>query len=318
MYPIEEPNQLKRLVHRILNHERCEPIVVITTHDHALDPLVNAQLIQEELTGMADVYLLAKSMFPHYAKRISNKRHSPREGAIHVYAPRQPNGIEVFRTACNSLDDWPRVTGDLVTEVQRLNLMSNPSIYLHISGHWEEESARVEEILSKTRARVKLASGEEAIMLAVELRPGISADHLLQQGQELRGLFKTDAWQRSFSPFPIHDDVARRAKEEFPTGSVALARVNCVTRRKATLALHPELIVEITAPLFRSLPKDLNVGVVTRVKVSWRGAKCKLKLTQQQGLTTSMSVLPGGPPLLKQDHNEQHVAVAQLPQAVSK
>jgi hypothetical protein len=316
-YPIEERNQLIRLVQRLLNHERREPIVVITTHRHELDPFVNAQLLQEELTGMADVYLLAESVFPHFAKRISNQNHCPVQGDIHLYAPKDAAGIAAQRFECNDLDDWPRITSQLIDLIQPMNWRNHPLIYLPISGHWQEGKARVEEVLSKTRARVSLDTGGSATMLSVEVKPGIPAQRLLCEGQEFTGKFGTGIHHRTFAPSPVHDDVAIRARKEFPQKSVVLARVCSVKKRRATLEIHPELTGEMKGGIFHNLSRTLTRGEVVRVSVSWKRDGCVLALTEHDGAVGAMSVIPLGPPWLEEPQDDQRIAVAQLSQAAS-
>jgi hypothetical protein len=316
-YPIEGSNELKRLVHRLTNRERREPIVVIAAHRHELDPLANAQLLQEELTGMADVYLLAEHVFPHFAKRISNEHHCPVQGGIHLYEPRNDSGIAVRHFECNQPSDWVGITEQLVRHIQQLNLEIHPSIYLPISGHWQRGRGRVEEVLSSTRARVSLDTGGSATMLSVEIKPGISAHQLLAVGQEFDGRFHTGDHHRTFSPFPLHDDVAQRAKAEFAQGSLALAQVRTVSRRKAVLQLHPDLSATLTARPFKNLKRSLHLGDIIEVALSWKGETCTARFPRRRGPAHSLSVIPGGPAWLRQDHGDQVVQPTHVLQALN-
>ncbi len=316
-YLIEGSNELKRLIQRLLNHERGEPIVVIATHRHELDPFVNAQLLQEELTGMADVYLLAESVFPHFAKQISNQHHCPVQGDIHLYPPKDVADIAVQRFECNELDDWPRITEQLVRHIQQLNLEIHPSIYLPISGHWQEGKARVEEVLSSTRARVSLDTGGSATMLSVEIKPGISAHQLLAVGQEFDGKFGTGDHHRTFAPFPLHDDVAERAKVEFAQGPFALAQVRTVAGRKVVLQLHPDVSATLTARPFKNLKRTLRPGDIIEVALAWKNGACRARLPRRKGPAHSLSVIPGGPAWLRQDHGDQAVQPTHVSQALN-
>ena len=319
MYPIETPGQVNWLVNRLLLTGRPEPIVVIATHLPELEPFFNAQLLSEELTGMAEVYLLAERAFAYFTKRVTTSRHQTLEGGIHLYEPNSKSrrGIAAIKLACSELEDWPRVTGKLIDLIQCLNRYDNPSLYVPISGHWQEDTARVVEVLSKTRVRVRLNSGGTATMLAVELKPGVDANLLVGLGQEFRGLFQTGNHQRTFSPFPIHDDVLMRARTEFQRSSPALARVRSVSRRRAVVELHPELRVTLRARPFQNLKRKVAKREVIHVVLSWKRDSCVARLAKPSKDARSMSVIPGGPAWLSIAGAEQPEVVPHVPLALT-
>jgi len=319
MYPLETPGEVNWLVNRLRLTGRPEPIVVVATHRPELDPLHHAQILSEELTGMAEVYLLAEKMFGYFTKRVGNSRHKTLDGGIHLYEPNWEfrQGIAANTFSCTELEDWPRITSKLVDMIQCMNRYGNPSLYVPISGHWREDTARVEAVLSKTRVRVRLNSGGTATMLAVALKPGVDAHLLVRRGQEFKGLLQTGKHERTFSPFPLHDDVAGRAKQMFERQPLALARVRSVNRRKARIELHPELSVMLRARPFQNLKRKVTKREVIHVVLSWKGDTCVARLARPSDEARSLSVIPGGPAWLRVGPAEQPEAQPHVPLALT-
>jgi hypothetical protein len=105
-----------------------------------------------------------------------------------------------------------------------------------------------------------------------------------------------------FLPDPVIDDPLSRVRSAYPTGTVALARVESVTDAQAVVLLLPEVRAGMDADNGSGgLAGLLSPGDIIAVALTWTDEGCHAVLADPDAtasLTTGVPMLPGGPPWL--------------------
>lgn len=309
---IEDLDGINRLVQDLRRGDRLDPIVVISTHRGNSRPYINAESLAEELSGMAVVAVLTEQMWLTFGEQVGGKKKSTFPGGVRIY----PAGAKwdqdnpSLNLQCHGSFDEARVKSKVIERVQALNYLSRP-VAPSVGATGRECVAIVDNAINETQVLVKIGHRDSAMMLAVELWPGVSASRLVRRGQEIRGKYETGTILGKFVPDPIPDDVRERAMRELPDGTVSLARVLRSEPEQAILELHPKLAVTIDAEMNQDLTLILIEGDIIQVELVWEGDFCVLAYRDDadpQG-TRGLSLLPGGPPWL--ELQEAEISVGQ-------
>jgi hypothetical protein len=164
-----------------------------------------------------------------------------------------------------------------------------------------EVTARVDSV--NDRHFVVRSNGHQAWARTASLAVGVPGDRLLRRGQHLSGRIRgTGGLIAEFLPDPIPHDPVARVRAAYPTGTIALARVETVDTEQATLLLLPDVRATLTdTGDTQDLRTVLWVDDTVAVTVSWSDTGCTATLTDPDdtaAVAIGASVLPDGPPWL--------------------
>lgn len=207
---IEDLDGINRLVQDLRRGDRLDPIVVISTHRGNSRPYINAESLAEELSGMAVVAVLTEQMWLTFGEQVGGKKKSTFPGGVRIY----PAGAKwdqdnpSLNLQCHGSFDEARVKSKVIERVQALNYLSQP-VAPSVGATGRECVATVDNAINETQVLVcgdplEMSHRDSAMMLAVELWPGVSASRLVRRGQEIRGKYETGTiLGKAFSGKPV-------------------------------------------------------------------------------------------------------------------
>ena len=303
LHTVEDSAGLDQLIQELSREDRLDPIVVVSTHRKQPRPYVDAESLAGELSGMASVFVLTEKTWIAFGEAVGGKKKSTFPGGVRVYPAgiNWDQGDSSLNLQCHAVSDGPRVKSRVIERVQAMNYVSQPVPLTSLRSTGRDCIATVDNAINETQVLVKIGHRDSAMMLAVELWPGVSASRLVQPGQELHGKYEAGMILGRFIPQSLPDVVRERAMRELPDGTVSLARVRTSEPRRAILELHPELPVTIDAEGDQDLTLILSEGDVIQVELVWEGSYCVLAYKDDADPEESkgLSLLPGGPPWLE-------------------
>lgn len=304
LHTITDQPGIDALVAELRRTSRDEPVVVVSTHRGHDEPFVDAAKLANDLSGMASVYLLREPMWLPFAATLGRKALNTHPGGVRIYPPGPSWDTSEARLniQCHSGRGGARVRALVAEQVQRLNYGSKKATTSTSSPSWSPMSVTVDGVVDETQIMVRTEDRRSSLtMKAVDLFPGVAPDRLVKRGQPLEGRGMLAGLLGSFVPSAIDLRPRERAKETFPNGTFALARVDSCDAHRAILHLHPEFPVIIDGDEGDDLTVLLRAGDVVVVEVVWEGDYCLLGFCEPTSDAVSMAILPGGPPWLVLD-----------------
>jgi hypothetical protein len=138
------------------------------------------------------------------------------------------------------------------------------------------------------------------VLLTADVVHGVPFDRLFAPRFRIAGRVRGHGLLPQFRPDPIRDDPAARARAEFPDGAAALARVVSVSAERAELVLHPSVPGTLLADSDDDLRDLVSVDEVVAVTAWWFADGLQFAFADADAEpSSSLSVLPGGPPWLR-------------------
>ena len=285
----------------LLDPQRRHPVVVVSAHPSADGPYLDAAVIANDLKGLAPVVVVGADATYGLTDALGDRQLSVFYGAGRVY----PVGLtwlaDMYRAPlhlCTSRRQAPKVTQSVIeaglVAAHQAGLLQPPPA----APTDKTVTARVDSI--NDHHFVVRTNGHQALARTATLAIGIPGDRLLRRNQQLTGRIReTGGLVAEFLPDPIPNDPAARVRAAYPTGTIALARVETVDADQASVLLLPDVRATLApaaeAPDLRAL---LSVDDTITVVVSWSDAGCTATLADVDDIETisvGASVLPDGP-----------------------
>ncbi len=316
---VETREAAAALARHLLDPGRRWPVVAVSVHPTAGGPYIDAENLALELRGVAPVVLVSADATYGITETLGDRTLSVFYGAGRVYPTGTAWVSDMYKAPlhmCSATSQSRRVSAALITEAlsaaHAAGMLAAPP---RQQGD-RVAAVRVEGPAGSLHALVRAESGQQAVMLAARITPGVRVDRLVQPGQHLSGRLRAAGLLPEFIPDDIEDDPSARVRAAYPDGSVALARVAGVAPEAANVQLHPGVAVELAADRRTpDLTRLLAVGDVVAVAVAWVDDQCLVELADDADAGSAVPVVPGGPPWLVP---EDAVAAEEEPEAAGE
>ncbi len=298
---LRTPDEGKSLAAHLLGASRTQAAVAVSIHPDAEDPWIDLNRLSAELNGYTELYLLDAEATFGLTDGLGNRQLSVFYGAGRVY----PLGDEWTRDMyqaplhmCLSAARGERTTRELVDSA--LNAAQSSGAFAPPPPEPEDRPAiAVVRSLLGHQAMLATDGGETAAMTVSRLRAGIEPDRLVRPGMKLRGRLRGSGALVEFLPDVPKQDVAERIGQTYRDGDVVLAQVCQRSDSSANVLLHPDLAVEVVGTLGTELEAMVAPGDVLPVEITQLDGRWLATLAEGESATTSISILPDGPPWLR-------------------
>jgi hypothetical protein len=295
------------LARRLLDPDRRLPVVVISTPHWVDDPLIDANSVEEAVSGLAEVVVIRTGPATrHYAAALP-PRTEVYGGAGRVY-PLDPSWQadpyrSPLRFAYTQLDG-ARACRQLIDDA--MAMAAEVGLLTPAVERSADVRGQVRGLIGSTRALVDLDGGGQALVLHELLYPTVPLENTLLPGMAVHGTLDTDT--RRLDLRPRLPDARTVLGQTYRPGDTVLVRVRQVERISATLELHPEVITEVSSQNTTGDPADdltdlLTAGEVLPARVlqmDGDGVHVSLvDLPEQPAVVPAPPLVPGGPPWIR-------------------
>lgn len=279
---------------------RPQPIVAISMHPDAAEPLLDAEDIADELRGLVPVLVLTAQAAHGLTDALGSPRPSVFHGAGRLYPPgdgwlHDPAVAPLF--LCSNAVQAHRVARELIAAALAAADISGLLTAPDVPGT-ERITARVGGFSSDHQVLVRTEHGEPAVLHTARLRADVPGERLLRRGQQLRGTLRTTGPLVEFLPAPPAGDVAELVRRECPDGACVPALVADVADGWAQVLLHPDYPVVLLEPA-DELVALIRPGDVIAVEVAWIDGSAVVTLGEESRALDALPILPGGPPWIE-------------------
>lgn len=305
------------LAEAILNPDRANPIIVVTTPTYA-DPdhipqvtLDEADGIRSEIGDISDIAIVATGDISYALEAVLPDRWHSFNGACRSYPAgiladpdirrsplRRRRGAEVYSE---------QVIGDAFGHAMAAGVLDErPTGSVAKSG-------TITGFLGDEQALVDVGRTFPAVVWRDMTSPGIPLEWLIEKGATVPG-----EWDRDHNRFVLRKPTfgSTELLARVPHGAVTLALVDSVAEDTATLRLHPDLPITVHRRDVTSNPLDvldlfLLQGEVVRVRVVHLSTgKPHLRLSDvddDEPVAAAVTVVDGGTPWLMEGRILSHV-----------
>ena len=304
---VDSPSAVTELARGLFDPDRDRPWVVVTSRFGAKDPVLDADHLVNEVGDVSRVFTIETGDLTRELSRLLPDRLDVYGGAGRSY----PVGFTATTSTSESRLRFPQpnpslATGRLITDVlahaQAAGLFeTTPEAAVAASG-------TVTGILADgSRAFVNLGARGMATIWQELTYPPVPLDWTLAKGQRIAGMLDVET-RRLNVELETPDIAALTAR--FPHREVSLALVEATSDRRATLALHPRVHIEITREDVTPNPLDrvdslLSVGDVVPVRVLHLSGDrlhlCLSDVDDDEPILPPLALVVGGPSWLRED-----------------
>lgn len=302
---IQSASDAHALARELLSEDRERPVVVVTVPREREDSHIDADRVAREVTGLADVVVLATQDATWALSRRLPDRSQVYGGAGRVY-PVGTAWTEAPHLAplafAYSAEDTEQATRKLVSDT------------LAILGRDREDeppatsqplvTGTVSQLVAPSRALVTLDDGGVASVMAELTVAGVTIDGLLAVGQRVRGRHDADNRLLDLRGELVATEVALAG---LTRGDVVPVRVASVGDDAVKVLVHPALARTVPRERVTSNPIDslrslFSEGEVVAARVAWiEDALPQLRLDDvddDDPVVPAPALLPWGPPWL--------------------
>ena len=307
---IGNSEELAKLTNLIMATDRPRPICVVTTEADSRTYLFDILELEDDASSVCDFYLLKTGELTYeFQNRLPADRHVYGGGA-RVYPvdfsidPESNYGkIRLVTEGRSAAAATSALLGDIWGAANSAGLVhqSRPSsvaVVGRVSKLYGDAFAVVDlELYGMTTLRQEVAFN------------GIPLTWVLTEGQRVEGTY--DVATRVFvlnQSIYTKDDMVK----DFALNTVTLGLVKTTDRQSAKIAIHPNLIIEITKDEITGNPRDvisryLGVGDVIEVRI-YRDPQGRIRLRMDdidgdEPVEPALILMPGGKPWLDADRH---------------
>ncbi len=305
---VSNSSEVTELVAQINDLARKRPICLISIEVGEHTPAFDVAEIEASCGDLADYFVIQTGpLTRELEQQLPPKKHVF-GGAARSYpidfAATNGDSVGNLRFAIPAQlksRSTQRLIGDIFGHALAAGLITGPKPGTKL------ETAEVANLFGAEVAVLKRTNGQ-LISLNAELTfPGVPLDHVLRVGQQVSGYF--DEEQKLFTLEHQTPDL-QTVVDHFGYGTVTLGLVKSTDRKKAMVALHPNLVVEVTKEEITGNPKDVvenyrREGLVYPFRL-YRDPQGRTRLScididDDEPIAPAMSLLPGGDPWLEED-----------------
>ncbi len=291
----------------LFDTDRDRPWVVVTSRFGAKDPELDADALVDEIGDVSRVFTIETGDLTRELSRLLPDRLDVYGGAGRSY----PVGFTATTSTSESRLRFPQptashATGRLITDV--LAHANAAGLFASTPEAAVAASGTVTGILADgSRAIVNLGARGMATIWQELTYPPVPLGWTLAKGQRIVGML--DVETRRLNVELETPDIAALAAR-FPHREVTLAFVEATSDRRATLALHPNVRIEITREDVTPNPLDrvdslLSVGDVVPARVLHLSGDrlhlCLSDVDDDEPILPPLALVEGGPSWLRED-----------------
>ncbi|GAA1938947.1 hypothetical protein [Agromyces allii] len=295
------------LARGLFDPERDRPWVVVTSPFGAVEPELDAAALVEEVGDVSRVFAIETGPLTRELSALLPDRLDVYGGAGRSY----PVGFTTETSMQESRLRFPQPTPRHATE----RLITDVLAHAQAAGLFEIAPKRAVAasgtvsgfLMDGSRALVALDGQGMATVWQELTYPPVPLDWTLAKGQRISGLLDVETRRLNVElETPSLESVAAR----FPHREVTLALVESTSDRRAVLALHPQVRIEITREDVSPNPLDrvdalLSVGDVVAARVlHLSGDRLHLSLSDvddDEPIVPPFTLVAGGLPWLRED-----------------
>lgn len=304
-YEVRDEAGARALAEHVVSRSRRVPVAVVTVSADADAPYVDVDELLADVGDLVEVhvlpsgrisYVFADHMPPDCQVWGGAARAYPVGTEWVVRPSRAP--LHLAYDAAHGARVLPLLSADLTSMAHAVGLVLPATPRLpQIAGATGEVKG-----LTAGRALVRLENGTIAVVAEELLVPGVTIERLLRRGMQVSGAVESGRLDLRAAIRSPDDALAGLAP-----GSLVPARVDAVTARSVTLALHPGLAVdvdqaEVTTNELDELTDLFTVGDVVTVRLLATAPDWRLRLwdvDDDEQVSAAPALLAGGPPWLE-------------------
>lgn len=297
--------EIHELVGLLKSAQRKRPVCVVTIAISEDEPGFDLNHLEREAGEVADFYLVKTGDLTREFMTLMPENTQAYGGAARAY----PIDFGMSKAASTLRYPIPPVQLKKATAA----LISDLWGYGHAAGliakpaaNLKAETVTVEAIFGGETAILKRANGERVSVRAEAVFPGIPLDRVLSKGQQLEGFY--DPSNKAFA-FASQNPTVDEFVSHYGFDTVTLGLIKSTDRKTAKVAVHPNLIFEVTKAEVSGnerdvLDKYLTVGQVYSFRLyKDPQGHARLKsndIDDDEIVQPALSLLPGSGPWLEE------------------
>lgn len=299
--------EVEQLAQSILDPARRRPLAVVTTTFDADVPYVDVAELETAVADVADVAVISSGDLTFELARLLPNNCETFNGAVRCF----PVGDEwqtrpslARRRFSFSKSEQQKVLDAVVDDV--IGMAHRAGLSVATVADARPATGIVRGMLADdSRAMVALDSGGLATISAEATFAPAPLRWVVHEGMAVRGMLDSETRRLELEP-AIADADALWA--HYPDGSVTLALVHRVERKRATLLVHPQHPIDVTRADLSPNPLDrvdllLSEGDIIEVRVvrdpQGRRALRTIDLDDDETPLPAVALTPGGQPWLE-------------------
>jgi hypothetical protein len=305
---IKTVEEVQQLCAELSSKKRKRPACVISTPNGTVEPAFDVDDIDSEVSSVCDVFLIAGGdLTREMALNLPAETHVY-GGAARVY----PVGFSAAQPDFAGKTRYVFPEGALAKSTERLlsdiwAAASEAGLLAKASSTAKAVTGKVRQIYGEESVLVELGPQVFATIRQEATFPGVPLSWLFKVGQSVDG--KYDSATRIFT-LERPGATIEGLVAHFGLNSVTYGLVKATDRKKAVIALHPDVEFEVSKKEITGNPLDvvseyLGVGDVVEVRI-YKDAQGKIRLRMDdiddtEVLFPALILVEGGEPWLAED-----------------
>jgi hypothetical protein len=292
----------------LLDAARARPWCVVSTPFDSAVPRFDLDEIERQVGDLCAVFVLPTGELSRRLSAALPDHADAYGGAARSYPPGDgwPTDLRLTRLRWVAIPSQAatmtdRLIGDLFTMAYRSGLVESAA------EQASRASGVVKSIVAGTRGMVQLDSGDVATIVHELTFPEVPLEWVISPGQRVTGMFDPASRRLALDSESI---APARLIEWYPDGAVTLALVLSTERQRASLAVHPSVVLVVERDELSGNPRDradllLAPGDVVPVRVV-RDEQGRVRLRTRdidddEPILPAQPVFENGEPWLRSD-----------------
>ena len=302
---IQTEQDVTDLISKIKNPQRKLPVCVVSIALSEQQPGFDVDNLLEEAGKVAEFFVIKTGDLTRQFMASMPVDTQVYGGAARVYpvdfaARKAASALRYPVPAAQLKKATDALLRDIWAYANEAGLIAKPALGL------KPELVTVKMIFDGSTALLERKNGDLISIRSETVFPGISLDRVLTVGQQVEGIY--DPSNKAFA-FPSQNPTLGDMVHHFGFNTVTLGLVRSAERQVATIALHPNLTLEITQKEVSGNPKDLLEKVFSPGQVYpfrlYKDPQGRTRLRcddidDDEPLAPALALLPGGFPWLEE------------------